>query len=432
MIKKVKSLVLLTLFLFISNFSLSAESKKNPPFEENKHIMSITAITDVFGDGQKTTAVAVEYDKSINSSKLSKSSFIVENRTISKVYANTKPEKSSRGSDGKYVIIELSPNDENAYTFTTVRNSSTPFIKKETKVSLAQQKDITTVSGDKYPGNSRFMPNNKEINPIVDDFLKFEFQDPKTGKILKYNLFIPKNYDKNKSYPLVTFIHDAGTVGTDTDITLIQGLGAVIWASTEEQAKHEAFVLAPQYSNVIVNDNFEITDDGDTTIDLINFITNQYSIDKNRLYITGQSMGCMSSIALNIKYPDMFTALFLVAGQWDPEPMKVLSHKNIWIVVSEGDQKAFPGMNASLAEMKTAGAKINTAFWNGRAGKSEMDENVKKMIEENTNIKYTVLKTGTVIPQDQDQNAGNYHRYTWQIAYTIEGIRDWLFTQIKK
>lgn len=34
-----------------------------------------------------------------------------------KVYANNAPAKTSQGTNGKYVIIELSPNDANASTF---------------------------------------------------------------------------------------------------------------------------------------------------------------------------------------------------------------------------------------------------------------------------------------------------------------------------
>ncbi|MGH1554443.1 alpha/beta hydrolase-fold protein [Streptomyces sp. L7] len=45
-------------------------------------------------------------------------------------------------------------------------------------------------------------------------------------------------------------------------------------------------------------------------------MTQQYSIDRKRRYTTGQSMGAMMSLGLNIKYPDLFAAAFIVAGQW--------------------------------------------------------------------------------------------------------------------
>lgn len=415
---------------------------------KNKHIKSVTAITEVFGDGEKITAVAVEYDKNIVNSKLSTSAFSVNGRAITRVYANNAAAKASLGINGRYAIIELSPSDKATPTdapqgpnFTRDKRASTDvppgppvFVprpaRKAVKVSITQLGDITTTDGKKYAPDIHAIENDKQINLIVDDFLKLEFKDSKTGETLKYNLFVPKNYDKNKSYPMVLFIHDAGALSNETDTTLIQGLGAVIWAAPSEQAKHECFVLAPQYNGVITTDNSETTDMLDTTVNLINSIASQYSIDKNRLYTTGQSMGCMLSVAMDIKYPDLFAASLLVAGQWDAQAMSVLADKKMWIIVAEGDTKAYPGMNASLAVMEAAGAKISRAKWNGRAGKTEAAANVRKMIDEDSNIKYAVFEKGTVFPEGQTQT-GPEHMQTWKVAYTIEGVRDWLFAQKK-
>jgi predicted peptidase len=55
-----------------------------------------------------------------------------------------------------------------------------------------------------------------------------------------YNLYVPMNYDKNKSYPMVLFMHDASVNSPEHDRTLIRGLGAVVWASPEDQSKHPA------------------------------------------------------------------------------------------------------------------------------------------------------------------------------------------------
>jgi predicted peptidase len=56
--------------------------------------------------------------------------------------------------------------------------------------------DRSIASSDAPLKSSRF------INLIVDDFKQLEYTDAKTGAKLAYNLFIPKNYDPKKSYPL--------------------------------------------------------------------------------------------------------------------------------------------------------------------------------------------------------------------------------------
>lgn len=416
----------LLLTVLLISLSLNSARALNSPAA--KEIKSVTAITEVFGDGQKVTALAVEYDKVIKNASLSKSAFSVEGRTITNVYTNSAATKTSIGVDGKYVIIELSLSDKG---ISIVAQNGPKISRSEVKVFVKQTADITTTKGEKIRADNNPVMNDKQINLIVDDFLRLEYKDPQTGKILKYNLFVPKNYDKNKTYPMVLFIHDAGVISSQIDVTLIQGIGAVIWAAPSEQAKHECFVLAPQFSAVTVNDNSEAKGNADILVDLISSLVNQYSIDKNRLYTTGQSMGCMMSIAMNIKYPDLFAASFLVAGQWDAEKTSVLYKHKMWIIVSEGDLRAFPGMNAITAAFEKQGGKVSRAAWSGLSTPAEFASEASKMIAEGNNVKYTVLKKGTVVPAGMKDDGGSNHVCTWRIAYTIEGVRDWLFTQKK-
>lgn len=275
-----------------------------------------------------------------------------------------------------------------------------------------------------------------EMGSVINDFQPFEFCDPETGITLKYNLFVPKSYDANESqgrlYPMVLFIHDLGAVSTDVRTTLTQGIGGIIWATPLEQRKHECFVLAPQYSVAIVNDQFEATRDLDATINLVWTLMNQYRIDRDRVYITGQSMGCMAGMEMLVRHPNLFAAALLIAGQWNPAKMSVLTKVNMWVIVSEGDLKAFPGMNACMAALEAAGARVSRATWNGRASAEEFALEVSKLAAEDSNIKYTVFAKGTVVPEGLPDNGPNNHIYTWQIAYTIEGLRDWLFTQVRR
>jgi predicted peptidase len=393
------------------------------------HIKSATAIAQVFGEGQKLTAVAVEFDQDIDNSKLSTSTFTVDGRTVTKIYANAAPTIADQGTNGKYAIVELSPDDQNAALYVASGQTS---VRQEAKASITQTGTVTTTNGSTYAANNKAITTSQVANPIVDDFKQFEYKDPKTGKTLKYNLFIPKNYDRSKSYPMVLFMHDLGETSTeDTTAPLVQGLGAVVWASPSAQAKHESFVLAPKYSTQVVNDNSEATDDLDTTVNLVNSLTNQYSIDRNRLYATGQSMGAMMSIAMNIKYPDLFAASFIVAGQWDPTKVKPLAQDNLWIVVSQGDPKAYPGENAIVAALEKEGAKVSRAVWDGRSTPAEFAAAVNKLQAEGNPINYVALQKGTVVPPGQTDRGGGDHPNTWRIAYTIEGIRDWIFKQHK-
>ena len=393
------------------------------------NISNITAITEVFGDGQKLTGVILEYSTEINGKKLTKDTFEVIDRTILNIYTNNVSEKIKNSKNGKYIIIELDPKDKNSGIFTTVQRGKF----NEKKVSLIQKNKIYTTKNTVINPNKEVLTNTSSRDLIVEDFKQFEFKDPKTGLTLGYNLYIPKNYDKNKKYPLVLFIHDAGPTDLkETVVALIQGNGAIVFASPEEQAKHEAFVLAPKYNKKVVDDNGNIDPLLDTTLNLLDYLKNEYSIDADRLYTTGQSMGGMMSIIMNFRQPDLFAASYLVACQWNPNVVAPMAKNNIWITVSTGDEKAFPGMNAITDTLKKNGAKVAYGSWKGTYSSEEFTKAVKDMEKENANVNYSTLEKGTVIPKDiVETSKGGEHIYTWTIAYNIEGIRDWLFTQSK-
>lgn len=408
-----------------------------------------TAVTEVFGDGVKFIAVAVEYNADINSADLSAQSFTVTGREIGGVFTSHSTNPADRASRGRFVIITLSAKDSNAGLAEKIQPKTgqstspmgnggpgkagdVPFYDTAYKTPVAevvQTGSLKTEDGKSTAGNEVKITTTQVENLIVDEFKQLTFDDPKTGKVLHYNLFVPKDYKAGQRYPLVLFMHDAGATSDVTRTTLLQGLGAVAWASKEDQAKHPSFVLAPQYPEIIADDDSHTSVLMDTTINLIKSLTSQYSIDPKRLYTTGQSGGCMTSIAMDIKYPTFFAASFLVAGQWDPALTVPLAKQKLWILVSQDDDKAFPGQNAITAVLEKNGATISRATWDGTWSEAEFKQAFEEIDAKNSPINYVTFKKGTVIPAGESTQGASGHRNTWRIAYTIAPIRDWIFRQ---
>ena len=409
-----------------------SRSGGGPPMQDSvfytEHIKAVSSLTEVFGDGQRLTAAIVEYDLPIKNDSLTPTAFTVSSRNITKIYTNIKPEKSAIGQDGKFVIIELNTTDSNAPTY----NAQGPTLRQASAV-VSQTAKVSTTSSLQYFPPIKPITNTRQINMIVDDFQQLKFIDRATGLTLTYNLFIPKNYQPETKYPLVLFMHDLGVTNLDPYTTLVQGLGATVWASAEEQTKHQAFILAPQYPVALANDNNQISDYADLSVRLIEDLQKKYSIDENRLYSTGQSGGCMTAIALNIKYPELFAASLLIAGQWDAAKVAPMAKKKLWIVVSQDDDKAYPGMNAITTELEKHGAKVTKDIWNGTANAAKFKQNVVETLlaGPKSNVYYIAFRKGTVIPPGESTAGAAGHRNTWRIAYEIEGIRDWLFQQHK-
>ncbi|MER5438402.1 alpha/beta hydrolase-fold protein [Streptomyces sp. NPDC002790] len=409
------------------------------------HVRRATAITKVFGDGQKLIAVAVEYDRDIDTSALTTSTFAVADRTVTKVYANRIVELAEHGRDGRHVIVELSADDEAAALWVTQQGpgggsggapgqGGPPQVGDSTpggtivaaEAQLTQKGTVTTTRGGRYPADDTTVTTSKVVNLIVDDFRQFTFDDPATGRTLKYNLFVPRHYDPRKRYPLVLFMHDASVVNVATQGPLVQGLGAVCWASDEDQARHESFVLAPEYGSVVVDDTYKPSTLFDATANLVEAVTREYSIDENRRYTTGQSMGAMMSLGLNIAYPDLFAAAFIVAGQWPSEQCAPLADDKLWILVSQDDDKAYPGENAITKVIKEQGTEVGAAVWDGRSTPAQFAADVRDLKRQHAPVNYATFETGTTVPSGSDTSA---HMGTWRIAYAVPGIRDWIMRQ---
>ncbi|MER7690911.1 alpha/beta hydrolase-fold protein [Streptomyces sp. NPDC097610] len=442
----------------VGGATLSAAAEPDGKGSTDGHVRSATAITKVFSDGQKLIAVAVEYDRDIDGSSLSTSTYAVTDRTVTKVYANRAAELAERGRDGRYVIVELSADDTAAALWVTQQGSGTPTggdsagptpapssssgapggggpkVGDSTpggtivaaKALLVQKGMVTTTRGARYEATGTTLTTGAVVNLIVDDFQQFTYDDPATGQALRYNLFVPKNYDPRKRYPLVLFMHDASVVNVATEGPLVQGLGAVCWASPDDQARHESFVLAPEYGSVVVDDDYEPSALFDATANLVKAVTKKYSIDSDRLYTTGQSMGAMMSLGLNIKYPDLFAAAFIVAGQWPSDVAAPLADKKLWITVSQDDDKAYPGENAITQVIKDHGTKVATAVWDGQSTAAQFAADVRGLKAQKAPVNYASFQTGTTVPSGSTTSA---HMGTWRIAYTIPGIRDWIMRQ---
>lgn len=431
-----KILLFLTFFgMLISTCIISAETTTAFKTEKIKYprgIRSVTSVTEVFGTGQQITHIILEFNEKVVNSQLTKNTFTVSDRTVEKIYSNTRPEKTDIVKDGRFVIIELNPKDSGA-SLRLEGNDEVGFQMKKATSKVTQKEDILFTNGKKLEKSIAILENNKIKNLIVENFKQFVYKDTKTGTSVKYNLYIPKNYDKNKKYPLVLFMHDKGVLSEDTKTALFQGNGATSFAAPEEQARHEAFVLAPQYSRQVVDDNGDITSDLDATVNLIrDYLISKYSINEKKLYATGQSMGGMMAIVMNYKYPELFAASYLVACQWNPKEVSTMAKNNLWITVSTGDAKAYPGMNAITSELIKRGATVAKDNWRADYTDAQFLEGARKVIAQKSNIKYTTLEKGTNPYLPKDANPGLEHSGTWKVAYNIPGIKDWMFLQSKQ
>lgn len=394
-------------------------------------IVEVTAVSRPFAEGQKVTAAVLRYDEAISADVLGPEVFSVAGRTVTGVFASNGAGCLDRNRcevpSSRTIVVELSPEDADADVLTRV--SREPAVERDIVLRVSQIEPLSDVNGRIVAPSERESRTVRHL--VADDFTQHEFKDPASGTVVRYNLFVPKDYDPNQAYPMVMFIHDAGATNDNIRNTLFQGNGATVWADPDFQARHKAFVLAPQYDHAIVNDNSDDPADLEPTLNLIRSLTRQYPIDVQRLYATGQSGGAMMSIAMNIKNPDFFAASYIVAGQWDAEKTAPMAKNDLFILVSENDPKAFSGQNAIVEVLARNGATVKESHgWDASAPPGQLDSLVEGLLAQGGNIHYATFKGGTLpLEKENPDHPASPHIGTWGVAYDIAAIREWLFAQ---
>ena len=270
------------------------------------------------------------------------------------------------------------------------------------------------------------------IAEVATQFQLMTYEDTETGTSLQYQLYIPESYDASQSYPVIQFIPDSSVVGKGTDAVLTQGWGGLVWATEEEQAKHSAFVVVPVFTETIVDDSFNHHEQIDVAMRLLQSLTETYNIDTNRIYTTGQSMGGMTSFYLSIAYPDFFVAYLFVGSQWDTSLLSGLEQEPFFYIVSAGDPKASAGQADLLSVFDTDGAAYSHSEWSAQDDAETQNSAVAAMLAEGNNANFITFTAGTTLADGQTASGGaGEHMTSFDYAYKIEAVRDWLFEQSK-
>jgi predicted peptidase len=266
---------------------------------------------------------------------------------------------------------------------------------------------------------------------VADQFQQKEYVDLESGLTISYNLYIPEQAS-SEPCPMVMFISDSSVVGTDVTAPLTQGYGGIIWATQTEQAKHPSYVLVPQYPEIIIDDNrgTTVTDYVEATARMVQAVAAENNVDEKRIYTTGQSMGCMTSLYLASAHPELFAAELFVSGQWQMEDLENLDTQTFCYVAAGGDPKASQGQADVMADLDTKGVSYNSSFdWDANLGDDDMEPVLRELLDSECAIHIGQFAAGTVVEANPDR--GMEHLSSFDCAYKLDALRNWLFAQSK-
>lgn len=216
------------------------------------------------------------------------------------------------------------------------------------------------------------------------DFSLFEKKEftGSDGQKLPYRILYPENYDATKKYPLVLFLHGGGERGNDNEKQLTHG--AKVFLETENRREFPAIVIAPQCPEdsywasvkfertkypleLDFNYGYEIQKGLQLAIALTEEIIKNEAVDRDRVYITGLSMGGMGTLEAVYRYPKMFAAAAVVCGGGDVDAY-TKKQANIPFWLFHGDVDAVVAVEHSRAmnaRLKAVGADVKYTEYEG-------------------------------------------------------------------
>tara|TARA_B110000467_G_scaffold38545_1_gene35161 strand:+ start:126 stop:830 length:705 start_codon:yes stop_codon:yes gene_type:complete len=195
----------------------------------------------------------------------------------------------------------------------------------------------------------------------------------------------PEHYvkDSKNKWPLILFLHGIDERGKDINLIKLHGIPKVV----ESNKAFPFITLSPQCPL-----KFDWRDDiiQYKVISILEDFIKDNNVDKNRVYITGLSMGGYGTWGIISKRPEIFAAAIPICGGGNPEKALRIKDLPIW---------AFHGEDDSVIPVQET---------------ISMVEEINKI---NGNIKFTKYP--------------NTNHNSWTKTYNNKDIYNWLLLQSK-
>ena len=209
---------------------------------------------------------------------------------------------------------------------------------------------------------THFLPA-AEITKDDVDFRKKVYASKK-GERLPYRLFVPTGYSPEQKYPLILWLHGREGRGSDNlqQIVHTNQKGAHVWIAPEIQLKFPVFVLAPQCP---ITENWSDPDLNlpskalELSLQILALVQNEFSIDPDRVYVVGQSMGGLGVYSLLQLYPEKWAGAVILTAYDNFTNAMAISRVPLWVFQGDADQTVPVTMvRDMMKQLKKANANL--------------------------------------------------------------------------
>ena len=261
---------------------------------------------------------------------------------------------------------------------TTAPVVTTPATEVTTKAPVTTEAPVTTTEAPvttEAPITTAKKPDPKmtSVSKLINVQTAFQKESftASNGLTLPYRIFIPEDYSEDYAYPVVLLLHGAGERGTDNEKTLNNVVPNLY--TKKSSPFYHAIVIVPQcpenmqwvdtpWANGNYSiDNVPISKPMTAAVELLDSIIANYSINTDRQYVTGLSMGGFGTWDLLMRFPDRFAAAIPYCGGADPSQAENLAKIPIYTFHDTTDPSVpVSGTQAVVKAIQDAGGSLIT------------------------------------------------------------------------
>ncbi len=258
----------------------------------------------------------------------------LDNTTSKEIYVGSeKTEKSEKEDEVSDLTSVPSKNSNSSLSPSQTKSES----KSNSSKTNPQKTESITSKSDLYEKVTKVFKVSGEISLPMPEFGYGQFYDDASGKTLPYRLYLPENYKSSEKYPVFLWLHGAGERG-ENNTSHITNLSKAF--DTAGDLLSKAIIIAPQCPS---NGWWNIHEEGFETgwlgvaMHLLFDLESKYSLDTNRIYVAGLSMGGYATWSVLENYNNVFAAGVPICGWGNVGAAQKLAQIPIWIYHGDSD-----------------------------------------------------------------------------------------------
>ena len=200
--------------------------------------------------------------------------------------------------------------------------------------------------------------HTQDLNLFEDEIFVNEYDT------LNYRILKPLDYDPNKKYPVHLFLHGSGERGSNNTSQLMYV--DRLFLQKENRENYKSWIILPQcptndrwpnlssdneWNNNIKNKTNSPNKSLKLVMELMDRFIKKKQVNKQKVYVSGLSMGGMGTFEILYRRPNMFAAATPICGNGIAEFAKKYANKvSVWIFHGSDDKVVEPKHSLKMAQ----------------------------------------------------------------------------------